>query len=328
MTKPCENPGENRTRARKSRRRSKSEDGREEQLAAFIDYLKALKRDPSTIRTYAFGARRFFAWLDGIGVADLRAVGREHIRAYQAEVSETDLAPYTVHSRMRAVRRLYDYLEANGKVLLNPASGVRMPKLEHRLPRTVLTKREVRRILDAPDTSLPVGVRDKAMLEVFYSTGLRLAELCALTVYDVDVLNGYVRVNSGKGCKDRVVPLGYKARKYVNEYLRKVRGKFTKKNRDERALFVSNRQRGFSTTRVCQIVRHYAALAGIRKRVSPHVFRHTCATHMLADGADVVHVQRLLGHVLLNTTQVYTRVAQRDVKATHGKTHPREKDKD
>ena len=295
--------------------------------AIFRDYLTTLKRDKSTINSYAACLNRFFTFMAKKGITDLRAVTRADILVYQAELSTATWTVHTTHSHLRAVRRLYEYLDDQGKILMNPTVGIQMPKLERNLPRNVLTRAEMRKLIDAPDTSLPAGIRDRTMLEVFYSTGIRLAELCHLTVHDVDLLNGYLRINSGKGCKDRVVPVGKKARKYLAEYMRHVRGFLTRSNRDERALFVSNRQRGFTTTRVYQLVRHYARLAGIRKRVSPHVFRHTCATHMLEGGADISQVQRLLGHVLLNTTQVYTRVAQPEIKRTHKKTHPRERDK-
>ena len=297
--------------------------------AAYCDYLRTLKRDKSTINSYAGCLNRFFVFLGKKGIGDLRAVTRADILEYQAELSTATWTIHTTHSHLRAVRRLYEFLDDQGKILMNPAVGIRMPKLERTLPRNVLTRSEMRKLLDAPDTSLPAGVRDRAMLEVFYSTGIRLAELCHLTIHDADLLNGYLRVNCGKGCKDRVVPLGRKARDYVNEYMRHVRGILTRKTRDERALFVGARHGGgLSTTRVNQIVRHYARRAGIRKKVSPHVFRHTCATHLLEGGADISQVQRLLGHVLINTTQIYTRVAQPEIKRTHKKTHPREKDRE
>mgnify|MGYP000973494865 CR=1 FL=1 len=297
--------------------------------AAYCDYLRTLKYDPSTVKGYAADLNRFFVFLDKKGVADLRAVTRADILDYQAELSTSTWTVHTTHAHLRAVRRLYEFLDDQGKILMNPAVGIRMPKLERALPRNVLTRSEMRRLLDAPDTSLPAGVRDRTMMEVLYSTGIRVAELCHLTVHDVDLLNGYLRVNCGKGCKDRVVPLGKKARAYVNEYMRHVRGILTRKMRDERALFVGERHHrgGLSTTRIDQIVRHYARRAGIRKKVSPHVFRHTCATHLLEGGADISQVQRLLGHVLINTTQIYTRVAQTDIKRTHKKTHPRERDR-
>lgn len=325
MTKPCENPGKNRTRTRANRAGVKHTVA--EHVAEFTAYLKALKRAKATIYGYTHGLDVFFDFLDEHGITDFRSVTRQHIRTYTAELMESGRwKPEAVHLKLRAVRRFYDYLEANGKVLVNPALGVPMPALGDRLPAVILTKAEVRRLLDAPDTSKLVGIRDKAMLEVFYSAGLRLAELCSLTVYDVDTQSGFVRVNSGKGGKDRVVPLGRKATRYVTEYLRHVRGRFTEKNRDERTLFVGHYLgRGINPLIVGRLVGKYARAAGITKNVSPHTLRHTCATHMIADGADVVHVQRLLGHADISTTQIYTRVARREVKDTHKKTHPRER---
>ena len=297
--------------------------------AAFREYLATLKRDPGTINSYAGRLNRFFAFMAKRGLGDLRAVTRGDIRDYQSELTAATWTVHTTHSHLRAVRRLYELLEDQGKILLNPAAGIRMPKLERNLPRNIMTRVEVRQLLNEPDTSRPVGIRDRTMLEVFYSTGLRVAELCHLTVHDVDLQNGYLRINCGKGCKDRVVPLGKKARAYLSEYLRHVRGSFTRQRRDERALFVAEFRKsgnGLTTTRVNQIVRAYARKAGIKTRVSPHVFRHTCATHLLEGGADISQVQRLLGHVMINTTQVYTRAAQPEVKKTHRATHPREKD--
>jgi hypothetical protein len=175
-------------------------------IAVFRNYLTTLKRDPSTIKMYVYGLRCFFAFLERKGLPDLRAVTRAHLLEYQAELSGKTWTTNTVHAHLRAVRRVYEYLEDQGKILMNPTAGIRMPKLERPLPRNVLTRSEMRRLLDAPDTSLPSGIRDRAMMEVFYSTGIRVAELCHLTIHDVDLLNGYLRVNCGKGCKDRVVP--------------------------------------------------------------------------------------------------------------------------
>ena len=304
-------------------------DDRERLIVELAGYLKTLKRCRDTVRKLRFNLRTFYAFLDRIGVGDVRAVTGRHVREYTAEILQSGITVGTVHTRISVVRRLYEYLEKNGRVLMNPAAGVPLPKRPPRLPKDVLSKTDIRKILEAPDTSRLAGIRDKAMLETFYSTGLRLGELCALTIYDVDTQNGYVRVNNGKGGKDRVVPLGYKARQYVGEYLRKIRGRFTEKNRDERALFVGSKGgRRIDPNFVRELVYRYAAQAGIKKRVYPHAFRHTCATHMLADGADITHVQQLLGHALLSSTQIYTQVAAREVKQTHAKTHPRERDAD
>jgi len=311
---PCENGGENRARAKP-----------DALLVEFTAYLKALKRSPSTLSGYTRSVAVFLAWLDG---RDMRGIRRADVQTYQAALVECGkYTTHSVHVLMRGVRRFYDWLDRNGKVLVNPTFGFQLPTLEDRLPRTILTKSEMRRLLDAPDTSRLDGIRDKAMLELFYSAGLRLAELCSLTVHDVDLNSGFVRVNCGKGAKDRVVPMGHKATQYVKEYVRHVRGRFTEKRRDERTLFVG-KQWGtpINPLIVERLIRRYAEAARISKRVTPHTFRHTCATHMLADGADVVHVQRLLGHACIDTTQIYTRVAEREVKKTHGKTHPRERD--
>ena len=295
---------------------------------SFREHMKALKRSESTIHAYTYGLNPFFAFLSGNGNRDLRSVQRCHIEQYQASLLQCDrYTVNSVHVLMRAVRRFYDFLEATGKVLVNPTDGLTAPELGDRLPRDVLTLTEIKRLLDAPDTSKPVGIKNKAILEVLYSTGIRVGELCALTIYDVDTRDGFLRVNQGKGRKDRVVPIGYKAQKYTAEYLAHVRGKQTINNRDERALFINRNGNPIDRQNVQLLVKACAIEAGITKTVTPHVLRHTCATHMVADGADIVHVQHLLGHESLDTTQIYTRVALREVKATHAQTHPREKDR-
>lgn len=309
----CENGGED-SRAR----------ARESLLADFREYLVALKRSPSTIRATMLPLKPFFAFLDGRGL-DFRAAALRDIEAYKIEIQDT--GRYTAHSintYLQAVRRFYAWIERTGRVLVNPADGMALPRVKGALPRSVLTPGEMRKLLDAPDTSTPMGIRDKTMLEVFYTSGLRLSELCALTVYDADVNAGYLRVNAGKGNKDRVVPIGRKACDYLKEYLRLTRGRLTKNRRDELALFVGRQGRKINPLILERLVREYARKAGIRKRVMPHVLRHTCATLMLQGGADIAHVQRLLGHAQLSSTQIYTRVAGRDMKATHAKTHPRE----
>lgn len=309
-----------------------------ELVAAFRAYLTALRRSPATIDSYVSGLTPFFAFLDGEGVRDVRAVNRRLLERYQAALldpsrpvgrnarGETGYTVNTVHVLTRSVRRFYDFLEKSGKVLVNPADGFHAPELGDRLPREVLTVAEVKRLLDAPDTSKPVGVRNKAILELLYSTGIRVGEICALTIYDADTRNGLLRINQGKGRKDRVVPMGYKAQKYIAEYLSRVRGRQTIKNRDERALFINRNGNVLDRQNVQLLVKACARVAGITKTVTPHVLRHTCATHMVADGADIVHVQQLLGHESLDTTQIYTRVARRELKQTHRQCHPRERD--
>lgn len=311
MTEPCENGGKDRARA--------GDD--------FVAYLAALKRSPSTLAAYRRELGRFLDWLDAQSIPDVRAVRREHVAAYAASLTDCgQFKPETLHVMLRAVRRFYEHLERTGRVLVNPTDGMPFPKLGDRLPRNVLTAQEVRRLLDAPDTSLMRGIRDKAILEVLYSAGIRVGELCALSIYDADTAAGFLRIAQGiKGSKDRTVPIGVTACRYVREYLKHVRGRHTRNRRDERALFVSIRTgRALTVSAVQQMVRGYAAAAKIARRVTPHTLRHTCATHMVANGADIVHVQRLLGHAEATTTQIYTRLAPTDVQREHRHTHPAE----
>ena len=293
-----------------------------EAVEDFKNYLKALKRARDTIDSYVRSVTQFFAYMAGKGIHDVRAVTRPHLEQYQADLVEGgQYTTHSIHTKMRSLRRFYDYLEHTGKILMNPTSGFQLPKLEDRLPRDVLTPSEIKRLLDAPDTSNRKGVRDKAILEVMYSTGIRVGELCGLTIYDVDLNAGFIRINLGKGAKDRIVPLGHTAKKYLKEYLLHVRGYYTKRYRDSRQLFVGQRGK-LTVCTVNNIVHRHTDKAGIAKTVTAHTLRHTCATHMLAGGADIIHVQHLLGHADVSTTQIYVRVAQRDVKNMHSKCHP------
>jgi integrase/recombinase XerD len=296
---------------------------------SFIESLRVRSYSPATCQARREALSVFFRFLAVNNVEDLRAVNRETIRAYASSLMAEASSIWTVHQRLMGVRGFFEHLEKTDAVLLNPCEGLRLPKLGDRLPRAVLTKSEARTVLDAPDTCTKQGIRDRAILEVFYSTGIRLEEMARLTIHDVDTRNGFLRVNQGKFAKDRVVPLGGKACDYVREYLTKVRAEWARKNRDERALWLSSIQPHgpLKSQRIEQMVREYGRQAGITRNVSPHVWRHTCATHLVSSGANIAYVQRLLGHRSLETTQRYSRAAAAEVKATHRKAHPRQKTK-
>jgi len=268
----------------------------------------------------------FFQRLGETGVSDIRAVTRQHIRDHQGWLMGQDkYCIHTVHVHMIAIRRLFDHLESTDAILLNPCLGLQLPKLPDRLPRKVLTLSEVKAVLKQPDTQTPRGIRDRAVLEMFYSTGLRVAEMAALTIHDVDARNGLVRVNKGKGSKSRVVPLGATACRYALEYLKEVRSRWTAANREERAFWLTSVRPHCPLIRATLVlmVRKYGRAAGLTKRISPHTWRHTCATHMIAHGSDVRYVQQLLGHRCIETTQIYTRVAAADLKAAYQKAGPK-----
>ena len=176
-----------------------------------------------------------------------------------------------------------------------------------------------------PDAQTMIGIRNRAILETFYSTGIRLEEMTRLTIFDVDQAQGFVRINLGKFAKDRVVPLGCKASECLREYLGKVRTNWSLANHDERALWLSSQtpHGPLKSQGIAVLVQHNGHQAGLMKPVTPHVWRHTCASHLVARGANIAYVQRLLGHRSLRTTQIYTRTTITELKATHAQAHPR-----
>jgi integrase/recombinase XerD len=298
-------------------------------LASFVEAMKVRRFSPATLASYQGSLAAFFNYLRGTGIDDVRDVSRQTIADYQLWLAGKPYTDWTRVARLQAVRRFFEHLEKTDALLVNPCAGMILPKIEKRLPRNVLTPEEARALLNAPNTQTKIGIRDKAILEMFYSTGIRLEEMTRLTVHDVDHRNGFVRVNKGKFAKDRVAPLGRKACDYVREYLDKVRLEWMKaagseQAVDERALWLSSKNpHGPLKSQIIEVmVKHYARRAGLEKKVTPHVWRHTCATHLVADGANVVYVQRLLGHRSLRTTQIYARVAVPELKQTHRQAHP------
>ncbi|MGH9593421.1 MAG: tyrosine-type recombinase/integrase [Bryobacteraceae bacterium] len=288
----------------------------------YLESLKVRRYSASTVRTHARALLIFEQFLAGRGLDDARAVTGEHIRDFQTEITPRCTLE-TVHVRLIALRRFFEHLETTDAILVNPCVGLKLPHLPQRLPKAVLTPGEARAVLDAPDTQTPTGIRDKAILEMFYSTGIRSGEMAALTVHDVDYRSGFVRVNKGKGGKDRVAPMGKKACNYVREYLQKVRAVWTKRSRDERALWISAIEpHGPMKQQAIDVRARFYARQVLKRTISPHVWRHTCATHLVANGANIAYVQRLLGHRSLETTQRYSRVAIPEVKQTFKK-HPR-----
>jgi len=295
----------------------------EAQRQSFLESLKIRHYSPATVESRGESLRVFFRYLTGLALADLREVNRDTVRDYQAFLMGK-YKLYSVHVHMIALRRFYEHLETTDAVLFNPCAGILLPKLGDRLPRNVLRSEEVQALLDAPDTQRPGGIRDKAILETFYSTGIRLEEMERLTIYDVDCKQGFVRVNKGKFAKDRIVPMGTKAADYIREYIEKVRVEWIKDNRDERALWLSQNwpHQPVQKQMIANMVRNYGR-AALQKTISPHVWRHTCATHLVSNGSNIAYVQRLLGHRSLSTTQIYTRVAVPEIKETVRATHPR-----
>lgn len=298
----------------------------EDARARFLVALRVRGQSPATIESRAESLGVFFAFLatQGVAVADVRAVTRAHAHAFAAWLAQRGWSIATQHARLTALRRFFAHLVAIDAVLVDPCADLVLPPQPDRLPRHVLTRTQVARVLDAPDTATKTGLRDRAIIETFYSTGLRLAELARLGVHDVDVRTGFVRVHGGKGAKDRVAPLGKKAADAIAEYLRVARAEWARAQRDERALWLGSLapHRALTSQAIAVMLKNVLRACGIAHGRA-HVWRHTCATHLVAAGANVAYVQRLLGHRSLETTQRYTRVAVPEVKATHRRAHPR-----
>jgi integrase/recombinase XerD len=300
-----------------------------EYLFKFKQHLAVLNRSPATIEAYTEHTKVFLKSVD-----DIKQTTRQMIEDYIAglyDYKTVDGRPYrigTICVKVRSIKRFFEFLEKANIVFINPAECITEPKKEKGRIKTTLTAKEANKILDQPNLGTLPGIRDRSILEVFYSTGIRLNELCALTIYDADLQGGMLRINKGKGSKDRVVPLGKHAVRFLREYITKVRPILTQKNRTCRHLFV-NRYGGIISDQVAIVmIRRYVRAAKIKKQVTAHTFRHTFATVLIKNGADIAAVQKMMGHSDIKTTQGYLRSLGVDIKAVHKKTHPREKDKE
>ncbi len=299
-------------------------------LSQFTEHLEMLNRSPATIKNYCSRLREFF---EAVSEPDMRRVTRSMLEAYIAGLYQhrtQDGKPYAVATlciKIRAVKRFFEFLSAANIIFIDPSETIKEPQKERRLVQKVLTPEEVAKILDRPNLGTLPGIRDRAILETLYSTGIRRGELCGLSIYDVDLAAKTLRINQGKGRKDRVVPLGKHAARFLQEYIAKVRPHHTRKNRGERRLFVSIHGKPLDKQAASLIVKHHGKEAGIKKPVSPHMFRHAFAVALMKNGADITAVQKMLGHADLGTTQMYIRSLALDLKAVQVKTHPREKDK-
>jgi integrase/recombinase XerD len=299
-------------------------------LQRFLERMRVEGFSPKTLDSYRSHLGFFLSYLDEqTDVRQITAVTPEILHAYQVWLYGSDsrgrgLSIATQAARLSSVRAFFRHLQKTDVLLYDPAAGLSLPKRKGILPRSVLTKKEVAKLLAAPDTTTPLGLRDRAMLEVLYSTGIRNAELRALQVYDLDLDRGLLRINEGKNAKDRVVPLGEVAGSVLTRYLSEARPKLLK-SQGEAVLFLSKNGKPLQPLGVIYPLRKYAKQVGIERAVTPHSMRHTFATHMLRGRADIRHIQAMLGHASVATTQIYTRVEVTDLKAVHRRCHPREK---
>lgn len=295
-------------------------------LRLFDEYL-AVRFAVGTARNYHRQVEGLLLWLHGRGLA-LAQVRTEDLLAYQSALlarRKVSGKPYSSgfhKNALIALKSFFRLLYKRGVTLLDAAAAVEYPRLERRLPRVILTREEARRILDAVRDKSPAGLRDRAILETLYGTGLRVSELSKLTPEDVDTEERLLRVVQGKGRKDRNVPLTRAAAQAIDAYLAKGRPQLVGE-RSARFLFLAQRGGFLDPASVNRIVQAWARTARVKKHVSCHTFRHSVATHLLRGRADIRHIQALLGHASLATTQRYTQVEIQDLQAVLRRAHPR-----
>jgi len=287
----------------------------------FINYLSVERGLASnTLESYGRDLRQYSQYLQVDTAANLDSVSRSTIVNYLLFLQTQGKATATVARRLAALKAFYQFLMREKMIVADPTANLESPKLEKRLPK-VLTVNEVERLLAQARPGDPSGMRDRAMLELLYATGLRVSELVDLNVKDVNLETGYIRC-SGKGSKERIVPLGSLAILSCREYLTHGRAKLVK-NRDESSLFVNHHGHRLTRQGFWKIVKRYADDAKIEKDITPHTLRHSFATHLLENGADLRSVQEMLGHADISTTQIYTHVTRGRLKEVYARAHPR-----
>jgi len=295
-------------------------------LDAFLTHLKHLKQaSPHTVRSYASDLARFVEFVKEDGKDSLDQVDHVLIRRFLARLQRGGSAKTTIARKLAAVRSFYRYLVRAGVAKSDPTALMSAPKRESRLPK-FLREEQIERLMQSPDTSTPTGLRDRAVLELLYATGMRVAELVSLDVRDVDGLPRELRI-IGKGSKERIVIAGRPARKALAEYLEAGRGKLRDKEgkQDGSALFLGARGGRINVRVVLSLVGKHVQRVSDSLKASPHTLRHTFATHLLAHGADLRSVQELLGHSSVATTQIYTHVTRERLKEVYDLAHPRAK---
>ncbi len=273
---------------------------------------------PHTLRAYECDLRHYLAWAEQACIDPHRPSVRD-VRRYLAYLDSAGYARRTMARRLASIRAYFSFLHDASVITVDPTQGVGTPRVGRRVP-SVIPSVDLRILLDAPDPTTAVGLRDRAILELLYATGIRASELCGLTVSSADRASGTLRV-FGKGSKERLVPLHRHCVARLTSYIESGRPSLTKRPTD--ALFVSVRGNPLSPDALRRLLKRHLAAAGVSQGYSPHTLRHSFATHMLEEGADLRTVQELLGHVALTTTQFYTHVSMKRLQDVHRQAHPR-----
>ncbi len=293
----------------------------EQLVEQFLNYMRVEKNaSPLTLQHYTADLHQFCQFMKQHEVIDFAAVSYFFVRNFLAELHHQDYAKRSVARKISALRSLFKYLLREDIVEVSPFQYMRTPKLDKKLPKFMYVD-EMEKLLDAPDVSKPIGLRDKAILETLYASGMRVSECVGLNLNAVD-LNSGIALVFGKGAKERYVPLGEHAVHAIKRYIAEARNNMLKQA-DEQALFLNTRGGRISDRSIRRMIDTCVKKLADAKKISPHTLRHTFATHMLEAGADLRTVQELLGHANISTTQIYTHITRDHLQTIYNRAHPR-----
>lgn len=293
----------------------------EKKINNYMNYLAVEKGlSKNTLESYRRDLVKFIAFMNQTQINKPEEVDREALNIFIADLKKKGRATSTISRCIASIRSFFNYLLQEGFIAKNPTLELESPKLEKKLPR-VLTTGEVDRLLAQPVVGENNGLRDKAMLELLYASGIRVSELVSLNISDFDPRVGFLRC-SGKGMKERIVPIGSLAINSVNNYLAGSRPRLLKSN-GETSLFVNQHGNRMTRQGFWKILKKYARKSKINGEITPHTLRHSFATHLLENGADLRSVQEMLGHSDISTTQIYTQITRRKIREIYDQTHPR-----
>ena len=292
----------------------------EQRIADFTAYLRNEKKSPeNTVLSYSRDLKGFCRFMQEAGVSDAAKVNRTNVMAYVYELQKQKKAGATVSRNIASIRSFYQFLQRKGMVTENPAADIELPKVEKKAPE-ILSLEKVELLLEQPRGEEDKEVRDKAMLELLYATGIRVSELIGLDLENVNLSAGFIRC-SGRG-KERMIPLYPAAVRALQDYIEHVRPQMLE-HPQERALFVNMSGERMSRQGFWKIIKHYQEKAGIQTEITPHTLRHSFAAHLLENGADLHSIQEMLGHADISSTQIYAQLVNQKLKDVYNKAHPR-----
>lgn len=306
-----------------------------ESLRAFAEkhyvWMRERNYSEDTVHSRRGLLKKFFAWCDDRGIEKLTEITlplmeryQKHLYRYRNEKTGLPLAFGTQGRTISNLREFFRWAVRRGYIVYNPAADLELPRPEQRLPKYILTAEEVEKILVSIDTNTPEGVRDRAIIETLYSTGMRRKELSGLNIFDIDADRGTVMVRRGKGKKDRLIPIGERATRWIAKYMLEVRPKFIRGD-NSKAVFLSVNGNEINPDQISVIVKKIVESSGVEKKGACHLFRHTMASLLLENGADIRFIQAMLGHAKISTTEIYTQVSIKKLKEIHMAMHPAER---